>query len=159
MAKLRHFVPKNTLITLYYAFVQPHVDYGLINWGCVNKTALNPIRVSIKKAVRIVAFEEKYDKVNKKYVSTRPLFHKFNILNFDDHCKLTNGKFMWEISQNLHPTFIQGLFTNVSEKHQIMTRSSSLNKYSSPRARTNFRKQFINFTDVKLWNDEIYPTK
>ena len=98
-----------------------------------------------------MAFEENYDKLNKKYVSTGPLFHKFNILNFDDHCKLTIGKFMWEISQNLHPTFIQGLFTKVSEKHQIMTRSSS----SLPRARTNFRKQFINFTGAKLWNDEI----
>ena len=73
-----------------------------------------------------MAFEEKYDKVNKKYVSTRPLLHKFNILNFDNHCKLTIGKFMWEISQNLHPAFIQCLFTKVSEKHQIMTRSSSL---------------------------------
>ena len=70
LAKLRHLVPKNTLRTLYYAFIQPHVDYCLINWGCANKTALNPIRVSIKKAVRIMAFEEKYDKVNKKYVST-----------------------------------------------------------------------------------------
>ena len=49
LAKLRHFTPKNTLTTLYYAFIQPHVDYGLLNWGCANKTALNPIRVSIKK--------------------------------------------------------------------------------------------------------------
>ena len=87
LAKLRHFVPKNTLRTLDYAFIQPHEDYGLLNWGCANKTASNLIRVSIKKAVRIMAFEEKY-KVNKKYVSTRPLFHKFNILNFDNHCKL-----------------------------------------------------------------------
>ena len=47
LAKLRHFVPKSTLRTLYYAFIQPHVDYGLINWGCANKTALNPIRVSV----------------------------------------------------------------------------------------------------------------
>ena len=155
LAKLRHFVPQNILRTLYYAFIQPHVDYGLLNWGCANKTALNPIRLSIKKAVRIMAFEEKYDKVNKKYVSTRPLFHKFNVLNFDNHCKLTIGKFMSEISQNLHPAFIQCLFTKVSEKHQIMTRSSSLNKYSLPHARTNFRKHFINFTGVKLWNDEI----
>ena len=87
-------MPKNTLRTLYYAFIQPHVDYGLTNWECVNKTALNPIRVSIKKAARIMAFEEKYDKVNKKYASTRPLFHKFNILNFDYHRRLTTGKFM-----------------------------------------------------------------
>ena len=38
-AKLQHFIPKNTLRTLYYAFIQPHVDYCLINWGCANKTA------------------------------------------------------------------------------------------------------------------------
>ena len=44
-----------------------------------------------------MAFEEKYDKVNKKYVSTRPLFHKSNILHFDNYCKLTVEKFMWEI--------------------------------------------------------------
>ena len=89
-----------------------------------------------------MAFEETSDKVNKKYVSTRPLFHKFNILNFDD-------------PQNLHPALIQCLFTKVSEKHQIMTRSSSLNKYSLPHAITNFRKHFIDFTGIKL----KYPTK
>ena len=42
------------------------------------------------------------------------------------------------------------------KKHQIMTRSSRrLNEYSLPHARTNFRKQFMNFTGVKLWNYEI----
>ena len=48
-----------------------------------------------------MAFEEKYDKVNKKYPPACPLFHKFNMLNFDDHCKLTTEKFMWEIDHNL----------------------------------------------------------
>ena len=109
-----YLVPKNTLRTIYYAFIQPHVDYGLINWGCADKTALNLIRVSVKKAVRIMAFQEKYNKVNKKYVSTGPLFHKFNILSFDDYCKLTVGKLMWEIGQNLHPAFIHCLFTKAS---------------------------------------------
>ena len=102
-----------------------------------------------------MAFEEKYDKVNKKYPSASPLFHKFNMLNFDDHCKLTTGKFMWEIDHNLHPDFIQCLFTEVSQKHKCKTRSASLNKYSLPFTRTNFQKQFINFSGVKLWNDEI----
>ena len=104
-----------------------------------------------------MAFEEKYDKV-KQYASTRSLFHKFNVLNFDNYRRLTIRKFMWEISQNLHPVFIECLFTKGSEKHEIMIRSSSLSKYSLPCAGTNFRKQFINFTAVKLWNDEI-PNK
>ena len=100
-----------------------------------------------------MAFRAKYDKVNKKYPSTAPLFHKFNMLNFDDHCKLTTGKFMWEIDHNLHPDFIQ--FTKISQKHECKTRSASLNKYSLSFTRTNFQKQFINFAGVKLWNDKI----
>ena len=39
-----------------------------------------------------MAFEKKYDKVNKKYPSASPLFHEFNMLNLDGHCKLTTGK-------------------------------------------------------------------
>ena len=105
-----------------------------------------------------MAFEEKCNKANKQYASTGPLLHKFNMVNFNDHRGLITGKFMWESSQNLRPALIQHLFTKVSETHQITTRSSSLNKYSLPCARTNFRKQFINFTGVKLWNDKV-PNK
>ena len=149
-AKLPHFVPRNTLRTLYYAFIRPHIDYGLINWDCANKTTLDLIRSSIRKAVRVMAFEEKYDKVNKKYPLASPLFHKFDMLNFDDHCKLTTGKFIWAIDHNLHPDFIQYLFTKVSQKHKCKTRSASLNTYSLPFTKTNFQKQFINFAGVKL---------
>ena len=31
--KVRHFVPKTTLINLYYSFVYPHIKYGIIVWG------------------------------------------------------------------------------------------------------------------------------
>ena len=155
LAKLRQFVPKNTLRILYYAFIQPHIDHGLIDWGCANKIILDPIRSSFRKTVRVMAFEEKYDKVNKKYQSASPLFHIFNMSNFDDHCKLTTGKFMWEIDHNLHPDFIKCLFTKVSQKHKRKAKSASLNKYSLPFTKTNFKKQFIKFAGVKLWNDEI----
>ena len=79
---------------------------------------MDPIRSSTRKAVRVMAFEEKYDKVNKKYSSASPLFHKFNMLNLDDRRKLTTGTFMWEIDHNLHLDFIQCLFTKVSQKHK-----------------------------------------
>ena len=102
-----------------------------------------------------MAFEVKHDKVNKNYPSASPLFHRFDMLNFDDHCKLTTEKFMWEIDHNLHPDFIQCLFTKVSQKHKGKTISASLNKYSLPFTRTNFKKQFIKFAGVKLWNDKI----
>ncbi len=37
LAKLRHYVPQNILKNLYYAFIEPHVNYALINWGNANK--------------------------------------------------------------------------------------------------------------------------
>ena len=63
-----------------------------------------------------MAFDKKYDKVNKSNPSAGTLFHKFNILDFDNHYRLTTGKFMWEIDHNLHSDFIQCLFTKVSQK-------------------------------------------
>ena len=56
---------------------------SLINWGGANKTTLDPIRSSIRKAVTVMAFKEKYGKVNKKYPSASPLCHKFNMDKLD----------------------------------------------------------------------------
>ena len=63
---------------------------------------------------------------------------------------------MWEISENLHPAFIQYLFMKVSEKHQIMTRSSILNKYSLPHTLERISESSLSISrGEKLWNDEI----
>ena len=45
LTKIRQFV------SLFYAFVQPHVDYGLLVWGGTNKTNTKSIKTNMKKAV------------------------------------------------------------------------------------------------------------
>ena len=47
--KLRHLLTKQMLRSLYFTFVQPHIDYGLINWCCANKTSLDSVRKNIKR--------------------------------------------------------------------------------------------------------------
>ena len=49
LTKLRHYVSKDTLCMLYFAFVQPNIDYGLIVWGSATPSALKPIQTNIKK--------------------------------------------------------------------------------------------------------------
>ena len=49
LTKLRHYVSKDTLRMLYFAFVQPNIDYGLIVWGSATPSALKPIQTNIKK--------------------------------------------------------------------------------------------------------------
>ena len=49
LTKLRNYLSKKILRTLFYAFVQPHVDYGLLVWGNATPTNLKPIKKIYKK--------------------------------------------------------------------------------------------------------------
>ena len=42
LTKLRHYVSKDTLPMLYFAFVQLNIDYGLNVWGSAMPSALKP---------------------------------------------------------------------------------------------------------------------
>ena len=44
LCKLWHLVTKQMLRSLYFTFVQPHVDNGPINWGGANRSTLEPMR-------------------------------------------------------------------------------------------------------------------
>ncbi len=44
LARLRHFVSKDILISIYNAFIQPHINYGIINWGGTYKSILDPVK-------------------------------------------------------------------------------------------------------------------
>ena len=54
--KLRHFVPKHILSMLYNSFIQSHALYGILNWGCANKSILEPFKRNFRKAIRVTDF-------------------------------------------------------------------------------------------------------
>ena len=83
--KLRHLVPKQSLKTLYSSFIQSHVLYGILNWGCANKTTLEPLKRYLRKAVRVIDFAN--------YTTySGPIFKCLKILNFDELYLLTQQK-------------------------------------------------------------------
>ena len=59
LAKMRHYVSEKTLTSVYTAFIQPHIDYGVLSWASSTKTHLKKIDISFKKAVRITSFKLK----------------------------------------------------------------------------------------------------
>ena len=73
LAKIRHFVPKDTLKSLYFSFVNPYIDYNLLNWGMASATELEAISLKMKKSVRILSFKDKYS-------HSTPLFKELKIL-------------------------------------------------------------------------------
>ena len=50
LAKARHYVPPQILRNFYFSFIEPHVNYALINWGSANLSSLKPMGRNLNKA-------------------------------------------------------------------------------------------------------------
>ena len=48
--KLRHYVPLDTLISIYYALFYPFLTYGIIVWGARYENLLKPVLTTRKKS-------------------------------------------------------------------------------------------------------------
>ena len=47
LTKLRQFVSKDVLLKLLFAFIQPHLDYGLLIWSSAHKN-IKPVNTNLK---------------------------------------------------------------------------------------------------------------
>ena len=51
--KLRHFVPRHVLLTLYRSLILPYISYGICAWGHTAETHLHRLLVLQKRALRL----------------------------------------------------------------------------------------------------------
>jgi len=69
--QVKRILPQSSLITLYYALVQPHISYGILAWGCANASTLNKTVLLQKRALRTIfnmpynSHTEPYYKINR----------------------------------------------------------------------------------------------
>ena len=53
IAKLRHFVPRHVLLTLYCSLILPYISYGICAWGHAAETHLHKLMVLQKRALSL----------------------------------------------------------------------------------------------------------
>ena len=56
IAKLRHLLCKSAIKMIYYSFIQPYINYGLLNWGCATNKNLDCIKKSMDKVIRLIVY-------------------------------------------------------------------------------------------------------
>ena len=83
-----HFFQEDTLVSLFYAFLKPHIDYGSLTWEGTTNTHLLKLKRTLNKAMRIMAFRSKYE-------SAKPLCIYYKILPLEANIKLNQVKFIW----------------------------------------------------------------
>ena len=133
LAKIRHYVPSCVLRSLYFSFINPHIDYNLLNWSMAANTNLESIENKIKKAVRIISFKD-------SFTHSTPLFKKLNILPLRYSINSKLAKFMWKLYNEELPDTL------------------TVNFHSNPRTFISYQEsrlasleKFVLFEGPKIW--------
>ena len=139
--KLKHYLPKSVLLTLYNSLFLPYLNYGLLLWGN-NSRGIFKIQ---KKALRIITLA--------KYNShTDPIFKQLNILKLDDISALHELKFCYKLENNMLPMYFNDrLFMKISQGHRYETRRN--NNFQIPIFKHSFIKKTIRYKIPYIFNN------
>ena len=152
LCRLRHHIPRNISIQLYYSLLYPFLTYGVVIWGNTYDSAFKPISILQKKTVRIMTFS-RYDE------HSSPLFKALKILKLADVIHLQNAMLLYNYHSKILPTAFDNFFQTVASVHQYNTRLASRSSYYIPYVNTNYGKFNIRYRGAKIWNALDEKTK
>ena len=141
--KVRQYLPKYALRTLYYTFVYPYLMYCNIHWASNYPTNLTSLEILQKKIVRIITFSPPSS-------HTAPLFKNLKLLQFENLHEYLICIFMYKYTMDMLPVVFEGWFTLRSSIHRYNTRQSD--SYHLHKFRTNIGKFSLRSQGTKVWN-------
>ena len=136
ISKIRYYVNDLCLLNLYYAFIQSHLNYNLLNWTSTFPSLIEPINLKVKAAVRLISFKNKYE-------HSGQLFLNKGILPFYELIKYKKGNFLWKISNGLIKSPLADIFT---------INTYNRNRFNLPNPMSTVEKSKIIYSSVKYWN-------
>ena len=143
IARLRHYLPRKILVTLYNSLIHPHLSYCALLWGGTYCSRIYPLLVLQKRALRLIANYHPSQ-------TTRDLFTKLSILHVFDIHRYQIGIFMYSWCNGIIPNIFKSMFQFRHETHTHLTRN--MNSLSIPSFKLTSSQQTIRFTGPTVWN-------
>ena len=145
ISKLRHFIPRNTLVNIYRSLILPHLSYGIVVWGQAAKVHLDRILKLQKRVLRLIYFGD--------YTSHAiPFFLASNILPFEMLYFKSVSILMHDVYNNSTPLPISNLFTSSHDIHGYNTRfASNVNFYVAYSRLSKLNNSFSR-VGPRIWN-------
>ena len=141
ICKLRHFLPRHTLLTIHRSLVTPYLTYGLTAWGQAYKSYLEKLL-----KLRFIYSSERNQHAIPLFIDAGVLPLKFLYYEL-----LTN--LMFEIRHRNAPGNIQDFFQDISDIHSYNTRSSVSNNFYTQSSRLSIQVNSFSRIGTKIWNE------
>ena len=142
--KLKHYVSKATLISVYYSLIYPYLIYACTLWGNNYNAPLSQIVKLQNKVIRVINDVPLMESITPHYTS-------LGLLKFPDIVKLNTCMLFYDYFH--HEKFPNIPVSLVSELHNYSTRSASSNQVAIPSFRTNLRRFCPSIIGSFFWND------
>ena len=147
ISKLRHFVPKNILISVYYAIFHSHVLYGCSAWSLSTLKNIQTINILQKKCLRIINFKPFNSHTNSLFVLNK-------IIKLKDMINMEQINLAFQFKHNLLPIDLMSLFN--SNINIYNTRNMKNGGIIAPRINTkSFGEKSIRYSVPLSWNNFI----
>ena len=143
MNKCKKYFTSSTLLTLYYCFLYPYLNYCNCIWGNTCKTYLYPLIKLQKMAMRIIEGAERSD-------HTEDIFKKLKVLNIDKLYVYCTQLLLFKYHYNKLPAIFDSFFTRNGVVHSIATRYNAL--FRACKAKNSLRLRTVRVAGVRIYN-------
>ena len=145
--RVRTFLPKETLDTLYKTLLEPHFRYCNIVWGRCNHTQLNKPQQLQNKAARSVA------KVRFENTDHAKLLQDLGWLDIEQLITYDTAAMMYKVQKDLVPHETVELFEPFRFTHSYNTRSSDFEDFQLYKALSCIGQRSIAYVSTKTCNE------
>ena len=105
--KVRHLLPTDVLVSLYYSLFASFLQYGIVVWGLTYETYIKPIFILQKKVVRAITF-------NNFSAPSAPIFLTLRLLKLQDLFEMKLLTFVYEAVNKPTPSCFHEFFDVLS---------------------------------------------
>ena len=141
--KARPFLERNTILALYYSYIQTYINYANIACGSTCRTNLKNINSQQKHAIRIIFNEN-------KFAHTREIFKEQRILNIYQLNILSNIIFMHRVENKTAPSIFLTKFCKPSLAYPTKILSHN---FLVPTFKLSKSKYRVSIRGPLLWNN------
>ena len=150
LSKIRHYIPEDILLSIYYALFHSHMSYSSLVWAQHQNVHTRRVLTLQKNALRLISFSD-------FNAPSSPIFLNFRILSFFDSIQLLNIILIHQLLNHKLPLPLCTLFDLDS-----LSRNARLNRFPSrtktgilqlPRVSSvRFGNHSIRYQSILSWN-------
>ncbi len=145
MRRIKPFVPRKSLITIYNTMILPHIDYAIIIWSNCSVSSIDKIQKLQNAAMRIILGVPFRTHVN-------DMLRELEFMDIRSRILYSTGCMMFKVLNNTAPRYLIDRFSAINDIHSICTRQSKAGNLYIPKCNTNYGKNTFRYNGCVLWN-------